>query len=46
MHHPTDRITRPLGAIIECVRHLYFCKKRDFLGGDSKDKWDMVFLWR
>ena len=24
------------GAIIESVRHVYFCKIRDFYGGDSE----------
>ena len=33
------------GAIMESVRHLSFCKNRDFYGGDSEKKWGMFFLW-
>ena len=31
--------------IIEFIRHLSFCKKRDFYDGDSEKKWGMLFLF-
>ena len=34
------------GAIIESVRHLSFCKNRDFYGGDSEKKVVHFFLVR
>ena len=32
------------GAIIESVRHVYFCKNSNFYCGDLKRKWRMFFV--